>query len=48
MDIIWRINTYLDLTEFRTLVSNKLNIVSNDMKFVKHKIHETKDDVFTI
>lgn len=37
-----------DLTEFRTLISTKLTTVSNDIKFVKHKVQETEEDVFTI
>lgn len=37
-----------DLTEFRTETTDKLNIVSQDIKFVKHKIQETEEDMFAI
>ncbi|OSA89541.1 UNVERIFIED_ORG: hypothetical protein B2H93_15885 [Clostridium botulinum] len=37
-----------DLTEFRTETKYKLNTVSQDVKFVKHKVQETEEDVFSI
>lgn len=37
-----------DLTEFRTETKHKLNTISQDVKFVKHKVQETEEDVFSI
>ena len=37
-----------DLTEFRTETKDKLGSISKDIKFVKHKVQETEEDVFTI
>lgn len=37
-----------DLTEFRTETKDVLDGVSKDIKFVKHKVQETEEDVFTI
>ena len=41
-------NQTADLTEFRTETKDKLNSISHDIKFVKHKVQETEEDVFTI
>ncbi len=37
-----------DLTEFRTETNDTLKNVSQDVKFIKHKVRETEEDVFTI
>jgi chromosome segregation ATPase len=37
-----------DLTEFRTETKNAFNNISKDVKFIKHKLHETEEDVFDI
>jgi len=37
-----------DLTEFRTETKDNMDIISKDVKFIKHKLHETEEDVFDI
>lgn len=37
-----------DLTEFRTETKDSLDNISKDVKFIKHKLHETEEDVFDI
>lgn len=37
-----------DLTEFRTETRDNLDTISKDVKFIKHKLHETEEDVFDI
>lgn len=40
-----------ELTEFKTFTKSKLDkidILSSDIKFIKHKLHETEEDVFNI
>lgn len=37
-----------DLTEFRTETKDNFNSIVKDVKFIKHKLHETEEDVFDI
>ena len=37
-----------DLTEFRTETKDSFNSLTKDVKFIKHKLHETEEDVFDI
>lgn len=37
-----------DLTEFRTETKDNFNSIAKDVKFIKHKLHETEEDVFDI
>lgn len=37
-----------DLTEFRTETKENFEDVSKDVKFIKHKLHKTEEDVFDI
>ncbi|MPM10415.1 hypothetical protein SDC9_56747 [bioreactor metagenome] len=37
-----------DLTEFRTEIKETANNISKDVKFIKHKLYETEQDVFDI
>jgi peptidoglycan hydrolase CwlO-like protein len=37
-----------DLTEFRTETKANFNTITKDVKFIKHKLHETEGDVFDI
>ncbi|CAI3543063.1 MULTISPECIES: hypothetical protein [Clostridium] len=37
-----------DLTEFRTQTKDNFNSILKDVKFIKHKLHETEEDVFDI
>ncbi|MDU1601937.1 MULTISPECIES: hypothetical protein [Clostridium] len=37
-----------DLTEFRTETKDNFNSITKDVKFIKHKLHETEEDVFDI
>ncbi|MFA6942167.1 MAG: hypothetical protein WCQ54_14520 [Clostridiaceae bacterium] len=37
-----------ELTEFRTETKENIEIVSKDVKFIKHKLHKTEEDVFDI
>ncbi|EYE89018.1 hypothetical protein Q428_04795 [Fervidicella metallireducens AeB] len=41
-------NQTADLTEFRTESKNSFAALSKDVKFVKHKLHKTEEDVFDI
>jgi len=37
-----------NLTEFRTETNTKLDIISNDIEFLKHQDYQTKQDLFNI
>ena len=37
-----------DLTEFRTETRANFSSINKDVKFIKHKLHETEEDVFDI
>ncbi|BCZ45715.1 hypothetical protein psyc5s11_17820 [Clostridium gelidum] len=37
-----------DLTEFRTETKDNFSSINKDVKFIKHKLHETEEDVFDI
>ncbi|WP_321833442.1 hypothetical protein [Clostridium butyricum] len=37
-----------NLTEFRTETTDNFNSIAKDVKFIKHKLHETEEDVFDI
>lgn len=37
-----------ELTEFRTETKDNFNSITKDVKFIKHKLHETEEDVFDI
>lgn len=37
-----------ELTEFRTETKDGFSLVSKDIKFIKHKLRETEEDVFDI
>jgi len=37
-----------DLTEFRTENRANFSSINKDVKFIKHKLHETEEDVFDI
>ncbi len=41
-------NQTADLTEFRTETKDNFNNVSKDVKFIKHKLHETEEEMFDI
>lgn len=41
-------NQTADLTEFRTETKESFNSIHKDVKFIKHKLHETEEDVFDI
>lgn len=41
-------NQTANLTEFRTETKDNFAILSKDVKFIKHKLHETEEDVFDI
>ena len=37
-----------ELAEFRTETKEQLNFLNDDIKFVKHKLHENEEKVFKI
>ena len=37
-----------DLTEFRTETKYNFSCINKDVKYIKHKLHETEEDVFDI
>ncbi len=41
-------NQTAELTEFRTETKDQLNTLNDDIKFIKHKLHENEEEVFRI
>lgn len=46
LDLVY--NQTADLTEFKTQTNEKLNDISKDAGFIKHKLNRTEEDVFNI
>ena len=37
-----------DLTEFKWTTTETIKTISEDVRFIKHKLHKTEEDVFSI
>lgn len=42
------LNRLINIRDVRTETKNAFNNILKDVKFIKHKLHETEEDIFDI